>query len=145
MEERLPIRLSQASGVPFYRQIEDQLSALIRSGRLPPQARLPSYRELAPQLLVSLITVRRAYAELEAAGLIVCRQGQGTFVADADAAARRRALGEAKALLDVAVTRARQLGLGRDAVRAQVERLLERDLELDLRPEPERGQADGRD
>ncbi len=145
MEDRLPIRLSQASGVPFYRQIEDQLAALIRSGRLAPRARLPSYRELAPQLLVSLITVRRAYADLEAGGLIVCRQGQGTFVGEADGAARRRALAEARALLEVAVTRARQLGLGTDAVRAQVDRLLERDLELDLRAQPERGQAHGRD
>ncbi len=142
--ERLPIRLSQASGVPFYRQIEDQLGGLIRSGQLPPQARLPSYRELAPQLLVSLITVRRAYADLENAGLIVCRQGQGTFVADEVDSSRRQALAQARELLDVAVTRARQLGLGRDALRTCVDRLLERDLEIDGAG-TQKGQAHGRD
>ena len=77
----LPIRLSQASGVPYYRQVVDQMSELIRSGQLLPGAQLPSVRELSRQLLVSLITVRRSYADLEAAGLIVRRQGQGTFVA----------------------------------------------------------------
>ncbi len=142
--ERLPIRLSQASGVPFYRQIEDQLGGLIRSGQLPPQTRLPAYRELAPQLVVSLITVRRAYAELEAAGLIVCRQGQGTFVAEAIGSSRRQAGAEARELLDVAVTRARQLGLDRDALRTWVNRLLERDLEADGAGS-QKGQAHGRD
>ena len=140
--ERLPIRLSQASGVPFYRQIEDQLGGLIRSGRLPPQSRLPSYRELAPQLLVSLITVRRAYADLEAAGLIACRQGQGTFVADDIDSSRRQALAEARELLDVAVTRAQQLGLGKDALRTWVDRLLEHDLDS---AGSQKGQAHGRE
>ncbi len=144
--DRLPIRLSQASGVPFYRQIEDQLAGLIRSGQLPPHTRLPSYRELAPQLLVSLITVRRVYADLEAAGLIVCRQGQGTFVAaEIETVSRKQALAEARTLLEVAVTRARQLGLRADALRAFVDRLLERDLGPDARVASEKGQSDGRD
>ena len=68
---RLLVELSDASGLPFYRQIVDQLAELIRSGRLSPGSRLPSVRDLAGQLMVSLITTRRAYADLEAAGLIV--------------------------------------------------------------------------
>jgi DNA-binding transcriptional regulator YhcF (GntR family) len=44
--DRLPLELSDASGVPFYRQIVDQLAELIRSGRLAPEARLPSVRDL---------------------------------------------------------------------------------------------------
>jgi GntR family transcriptional regulator len=126
--DRLPIHLSQASGVPFYRQIVDQLAGLIRSGQLPPRTRLPSFRELAPELLVSLITVRRAYADLEAAGLIECRQGQGTFVAgEIDTASRRQALAEAQAVVEGALERARQLGLRGDALRLHLERLLRRD------------------
>ncbi len=78
----IPITIRQNTGVPFYRQIEDQLGALIRSGRLTPGTRLPSFRELAKDLLVSLITVRRAYADLETEGLIIRRHGQGSFVAD---------------------------------------------------------------
>ena len=108
----LPIRLSQASGVPYYRQVVDQVQELIRSGQLPPGTLLPSVRELSRRLLVSLITVRRSYADLEVAGLIVRRQGQGTFVADeVEAASRELALAEARAQLADAFARARQLGL----------------------------------
>ncbi len=110
--ERIPLQLSAATGVPYYRQIVDQVAQSIRSGQLVPGARLPSVRDLAGQLLVSLITVRRAYADLEAADLIIRRQGQGTFVADKVAApARKKALGEARALLADAVMQAKRLGL----------------------------------
>jgi GntR family transcriptional regulator len=123
--DRLPLQLSSASGVPFYRQIVDQVAELIRSGQLAPGTRLPSFRELAPQLLVSLITVRRAYADLEQAGLIVRRQGQGTFVADdVEAMSKRHARAQARAQLAAAVGRARHLGLRGDALRQSIERLL---------------------
>ena len=108
----LPLQLRQASGVPFYRQLVDGVSDLIRGGQLDPGARLPSVRELATQLAVSLITIRRAYADLEAAGLIVRRQGQGTFVADdVGKAAVKQARKDAKGALEQAIDRARQLGL----------------------------------
>jgi len=123
--EKLPLRLSQASGLPYYRQIVDQIAGLIHSRQLAPDTRLPSFRELAPQLLVSLITVRRAYADLEAAGLIVRRQGNGTFVAgEVESAARQRALTQARAEMDAAFRRARQLGLRGPALRSHVEKLL---------------------
>jgi GntR family transcriptional regulator len=142
---KLKVHLSQASGVPFYRQIVDQLAGLIRSGQLPPNTRLPSFRELALQLLVSLITVRRAYAELEAAGLIACRQGQGTFVTgQIEAASRRQAIGEARSLVESAIVRARQLGLRGDELRAHVERLIERE-EAGATERVEKGRAHGRD
>ena len=108
----LDILLSNASGVPFYRQIVDKMADMIRAGSLPPGSRLASVRELALQLQVSLITVRRAYADLEAAGLIVRRQGQGTFVAtDVGQAAAKQARKDAQAALEQAIDRARQLGL----------------------------------
>lgn len=108
----IDIILSNASGVPFYRQIVDQMADMIRAGTLDPGSRLASVRELALQLQVSLITVRRAYADLEAAGLIVRRQGQGTFVAmDVGQAAAEQARTDAAAALTQAVERARQLGL----------------------------------
>lgn len=108
----LPLQLRQASGVPFYRQLVDGVSDLIRGGQLAPGARLPSVRELATQLEVSLITIRRAYADLESAGLIVRRQGQGTFVSeDVGEAARLRAHTDATEGLTEAVVRAQALGL----------------------------------
>jgi GntR family transcriptional regulator len=123
--ERLDLQLSDASGVPRYRQIVDQVALLVRSRQLVAGARLPSVRELAGQLLVSLITIRRAYADLEAAGLIVRRQGQGTFVAELDdAASRRDARDDARELLADAVSRARQLGLNDDGIRDHVDRML---------------------
>lgn len=123
--DSLPLRLDSATGVPFYRQIVDQLAELIRASQLAPGDRLPSFRELAPQLQVSLITVRRAYADLEQAGLIDRRQGQGTFVArDVDAASRKHALARARTQLATAVARARQLGLRDRELRDWVEELL---------------------
>jgi len=122
----LPLRLTQASGVPYYRQVVDQMAELIRSGQLPVGTLLPSVRELARQLLVSLITIRRAYADLESGGLIVRRQGQGTFVAEGvEVTSRERALAEARAQLADAVARARQLGLDGPELRRHVARLLE--------------------
>lgn len=116
--ETLPIRLSDASGVPYYRQIVEQVSLLIRSGELPPSSRLPSFRDLAGQLVVSLITVRRSYSDLEAAGLIVRRQGQGTFVADqVERASKAQSRKECRAGFDEAVARARQLGLTAPEIR----------------------------
>ena len=124
--QSLPIQLSNASGVPFYRQVVDQLAELIRSGELSAGTRLPSVRELSRQLLVSLITVRRSYSDLENARLIVRRQGQGTFVADdVRTASRRRSLAEARAALTEAVARARQLGLRGAALNRFVTQLLE--------------------
>jgi GntR family transcriptional regulator len=124
--DQLPIALSQASGVPFYRQIVDQTADLIRSGQLMPGTQLPSDRELAGQLLVSLITVRRAYSDLENARLIVLRQGYGTYVADdVVAASRGQAVAEARTAITEAIARARRLGLDLAAIRAVLDELLE--------------------
>lgn len=121
----LSITLSQASGVPFYRQIETQITESIRAGGLAPGERLPSVRELAGELLVSTITVRKAFEDLERAGLIELRQGQGTFVA----AHLAPALGtqsreEARELLDAAIARARRLGLSDLEIRTLVDTAL---------------------
>lgn len=121
----LPLNLSEASGVPFYRQIVDQVAQLIRAGQLEPGQQLPSVRDLAGQLLVSLITTRRAYADLEAAGLIVRRQGYGTYVADTVvAASRKQASGEARERLTEAVGHAKRLGLDAAEIRKIMDEIL---------------------
>lgn len=121
----LPLQLKQASGVPFYRQIVDGISDLIRGGQLEPGARMPSVRGLATQLAVSLITIRRAYADLAGAGLIVRRQGQGTFVSkDVGEAARRRAYNDAITALEAAVVRAQALGLSSVEISEIIDRTL---------------------
>ena len=121
----LPIRLSDATGVPFYRQVVDQVAELIGSGQIPAGSRLPSVRDLSKELLVSLITIRRSYSDLESAGLILRRQGQGTFVADDVAtASRKHSLSEARNLLADSIARAKQLGLNGEALRNTIEPLL---------------------
>ena len=74
--------ISAAAEGALYQQIVDRIKREIAEGRLPPGAALPSFRQLAEALLVSIITVKRAYEELEREGIIFRRQGLGTFVAE---------------------------------------------------------------
>ena len=80
--KRLLIAPISAAAGPLYQQIVDGVKREISEERLPPGTALPSFRALAEDLLVSVITVKRAYLELEHAGVIVTRQGRGTFVAE---------------------------------------------------------------
>ncbi len=74
--------LSQADSRPIYIQIMDEISRRVALGDWAPGFRLPSIRELAAELKVSVITVKRAYLELERAGVIVTQQGRGSFVSE---------------------------------------------------------------
>lgn len=78
----LPIRLSKDSREPIYHQIEKQLKALIAGGHLAAGTPLPSIRALSKDLEISVITIRRAYQDLEAQGFIQTLHGKGTFVAE---------------------------------------------------------------
>ncbi|WP_404467068.1 GntR family transcriptional regulator [Planococcus rifietoensis] len=78
----LPIRLSKDSREPIYHQIEKQLKALIAGGHLLAGSPLPSIRALSKDLEISVITIRRAYQDLEAQGFIQTLHGKGTFVAE---------------------------------------------------------------
>ncbi len=121
------LTLSDASGVPYWRQIRDQLARQIRDGELAPGSALLSVRKLATSLRVSVITTRRAYAELESAGLIFSRQGRGTFVSETVAPRDDDAVAEARSAFANALDRARGLGLDDDDVRALVEDLISGD------------------
>lgn len=70
------------SGQPIYDQISGQIKAQILSGALAPGEALPSIRGLAKDLKISVITTKRAYDELEAAGFINTVAGKGCFVAE---------------------------------------------------------------
>jgi GntR family transcriptional regulator len=78
----MEIRLTNSDGVPVYRQIVNQVKYMIASGRLQPGQEMPGIRALAERLVINHNTVVHAYAELEKEGLIVCRHGSGSFVAD---------------------------------------------------------------
>lgn len=77
----MDIIISNASGKPIYEQITSQMKNCILDGTLAEGAQLPSIRALANDLRVSVITTKRAYADLEAQGFIETVPGKGSFVA----------------------------------------------------------------
>ncbi len=103
--------LSPADTQPMYRQIVEQVTAKVVAGDWPPGAALPSIRELAAANAVSVITVKRAYLELEHAGVIVTRHGKGSFVAESTDAPRAHLHAELLQQLDQALASAERLGL----------------------------------
>ena len=72
--------ISNVSGVPIYEQIKQQVKAAILSGELKEDEALPSLRTLAKDLKISVLTVTRAYTELEQEGFVKNVQGRGCFV-----------------------------------------------------------------
>jgi len=78
----IDFRLDIKSGVPFYRQIVDQIRYAIASRQLLPGEQLPTIRDLAVQLEINPNTARKAYSELEILGVLDTQQGTGTFVAE---------------------------------------------------------------
>ncbi len=109
--------LSPAAPGPLYQQIIDGLKGEIARGRLTPGSSLPSVRALAEDLLVSVITVKRAYEELEHDGIIYRKQGLGTFVAEnGSARSLELKMVHAEELLREALRESREAGLNSEAV-----------------------------
>jgi GntR family transcriptional regulator len=73
-------RLDRLSPIPFYRQVGDLVLAGLGSGQISPGEKLPTIRELAVTLEVNPNTIVRAYAELQAMGVLDTQQGSGVFV-----------------------------------------------------------------
>jgi GntR family transcriptional regulator len=104
--------ISPAADGALYQQIVDGIKREIADGRLQPGAALPSFRQFAEDLLVSVITVKRAYEELEREGIIFRRQGLGTFVAErGNVLSREAKLAAARELLKEGFREASEAGL----------------------------------
>lgn len=117
-------RLDSSSGVPFYRQIIDQVLLAVADGRLKAGAQLPTVRQLAVDLSVNLNTVAKAYREMEIRGIVETQQGTGTFISarrpDRHAREKRKAVGD---LVDRFIANGEALGIALDdLVDALVER-----------------------
>jgi len=67
---------------PMYKQVTDQIKDAIATKVLKPETKLPSIREMSKELKISIITIKRAYTDLEKEGYIFTRSGMGSFVAD---------------------------------------------------------------
>lgn len=116
--------LSPHSNTPMYAQIVEQIVAKVMAGVWKAGDPLPSIRELAGGSQVSVITVKRAYLELERAGVIATRQGKGSFVADTLDATRNLAAEEFQSQLKGLLDAARKLGLDRQDIVERVEQAL---------------------
>lgn len=112
--------LSNDAGSPMYQQIIDQITAKIVAGDWSAAQALPSIRELASVNRVSVITVKRAYLELERAGLIVTRQGRGSFVSASQELPKALLRATASQHLHAWIECARQLGLSQNELIQQL-------------------------
>jgi GntR family transcriptional regulator len=74
------IFVNPSGELSIYRQIMRQITDAIAGGRLKSGEKLPSHRDLSEQLVIAPLTVKKAYDELEAQGLIETQRGRGTFV-----------------------------------------------------------------
>ncbi|WP_058300278.1 GntR family transcriptional regulator [Gorillibacterium timonense] len=119
------IILSNSDPLPLYEQIKKQITEQIVNGKLLPEDPLPSIRALAKELEISVITVKKAYDDLEAEGFIVTRQGKGSVVAQAGAAFVREA--KLKAMqdrLEEAIAKGRELSMSDEDILRTLELLL---------------------
>jgi len=80
----LKIIITNTSGIPIYEQIKEQIKATILSDEICEGEMLPSIRQLAKDLKISVITTTRAYTDLEQEGYIINVQGKGCYVAPKD-------------------------------------------------------------
>lgn len=79
-DRSIQITLDSASGVPFYRQVIQQIEHAILASRLRPGDRLPTIRSLAIELKINPNTIAKAYGELEIRGIVLTQVGSGTYV-----------------------------------------------------------------
>ena len=122
----MDIIISNSSNDPIYLQIVNQIKASIMSGELSPGDALPSMRNLAMQMRVSLITTKRAYEELERDGFIETYTGKGSFVKGQNAEfLKEENLRQIEKLLGEAVDKAKMSGVTLEELRDILDMLYE--------------------
>lgn len=115
----MEFRIDPSSRLPIYRQLTNQLREAVAQGRLVPEDRLPSVRELSRTLVVNPNTIAKAYTELEREGILNTRPGLGVFVARPKPELIKRARRERiLEMLDRLLTEAVHLGFSADEVLA---------------------------
>jgi GntR family transcriptional regulator len=118
------IYISQTDARPMYQQIMEQIRARIAAGDWAAGKELPSIRALAAALNVSVITIKRAYLDLETEGVIVTRHGKGSFVAEANGLAGELQDQKLADHLAGAAAIARQIGLSEEELAARLRRAI---------------------
>jgi DNA-binding transcriptional regulator YhcF (GntR family) len=122
-------RIDTGSGVPVYRQLIQQVRRDVMLGRVHPGDQLPSLKEVVEALAINPNTVVKAYGELEHEGLVVRRQGVGTFISPTVPALP---LASPPGLLNSLlrwIRRAEAAGMSTEQIRALVDVALDEDLD----------------
>lgn len=115
----MQILLKNKSDVPIYEQVETQLREQILSGALPEGTQLPSIRQLARDLRISVVTTTRIYSDLTEEGFLTSVAGKGCFVAPRDnELLRERMISEMETGMEQAIVCGRKAGLTDDALTA---------------------------
>jgi GntR family transcriptional regulator len=113
----MEFHIDPSSRLPIWRQLSRQLREAVARGRLAPEERLPSVRELSRTLVVNPNTVARVYTELERDGVLNTRPGLGVFIARPKAELTKRVRKERlQELLDQFLTEAVHLGFSAEEV-----------------------------
>ncbi|MCL2048324.1 MAG: GntR family transcriptional regulator [Defluviitaleaceae bacterium] len=120
------IIVSNRSGVPIYEQIKEQIKTAIFSGEIHEDDLLPSVRQLARDLKISVITTTRAYSDLEQEGFVVNAPGRGCYVLPRNKElARENALHKIEDGLNAAIAAARAEGIEKQEIIERVNLLWE--------------------
>jgi GntR family transcriptional regulator len=116
----IEFHLDARSGVATYLQIVQQVKEALRLGTIDVGDQLPTVREVVADLAINPNTVAKAYRDLEREGLVVARQGRGTFVASTLAPASLRHHDELRAQLERWLAAADAAGLDEESIRALI-------------------------
>ncbi len=129
-EKPVFFEINPNSGVPIYRQLIDQVCAMIAGGRLRPGDMLPSVRQVAQAAAVNPMTVSKAYSRLESEGVVQRIRGQGMrVVKPVTSIPLRQRREQFRQLAQSAMTRGHQLGLSESQIREVLDALLHKPQE----------------
>jgi GntR family transcriptional regulator len=124
----IEFHLDPSSGVATYLQIVQQVKDALRLGTIDVGDQLPTVREVVADLAVNPNTVAKAYRELEHEGLVVARQGRGTFVASTLASASLHHHNALRASFERWLAAAQAAGLDEESIRALISSTLRETL-----------------
>ncbi|HFK1684866.1 MULTISPECIES: GntR family transcriptional regulator [Bacillus] len=122
----MQIIISNSSKEPIYEQITNQIKSYILAGELQEGTAIPSMRNLAKDLQVSVITTKRAYEELEKAGFIYSIVGKGSFIAEQNLEVmREKKLKVIEEQLSAVITNSKEIGIPLDEIQQLLKILYE--------------------
>lgn len=122
----MKLLISNNSSKPIYEQLEDQIRNLILTGTLAADHRLPSIRSLAKSLSVSVITIKRAYDDLESEGYLYTSTGIGSFVSSQDLnRLREKKIQLLETDLEASLKKMKEAGISLSAIQTTVSLLWE--------------------